>query len=204
MYRFLFFLLVSFLFVPGAGASEIFRYWFVSGASTLEIQGASNVNTFTCASSVFKGRDVLVEIQKEGGTVLAGEIFLDVKGFDCQNRMMNSDFQNTLRASDYPEIRIEFLDLKETGSKGRDTKAEGWVEITLVGKKKKYPVILEVQSLSKYQNVLTGKQTFRFSDFGIEPPQRALGMVRVKDEITVEFSLKLKLAGNHDNITVTR
>jgi hypothetical protein len=202
MHRYFIFLLFSFFLATGfVGASEVLRYWIVSDASTLEIQGSSNVNTFACGSSVFNGHNVLVEMQDKGTNSISGEILLDVKGFDCQNRIMNNDFQNTLQASDFPEIRIEFLELKETGRKGNNKKVEGWVEITLAGEKRKYPVACKLETLNHHQNILTGSQIFRFSDFGLEPPQKALGMVRVKNEIAVEFRLELDLADSPQSIT---
>jgi hypothetical protein len=196
MYRLSLILLVNLMLVMNAGAREVLRYWTVSEASTLEIHGSSNINNFTCGSGYFNSNSVLVEVSSQGHNFISGKILLDAKAFDCQNRIMNRDFQNTLKAAEYPEIKIEFLELKEVNGNGRTSQAEGWVEITIAGKKKKYPIVCEVKYINEHQNILTGKQIFRFSDFGLEAPQKAMGMVRVDNEINVEFRLQLEQATN--------
>jgi hypothetical protein len=202
MYRFTFFILLNLLMVFHASSREVLRYWNVSGASTMNILGSSNVNTFSCGSGFFSGQNVLSEVHYNGQNYLSGEIIIDVKAFDCQNRIMNNDFQNTLQADNYPEIRIEFLELKETSRRRENSVAEGWVEITIAGKNRRYPVVCEIKSIDENQSILIGKQIFLFSDFGLEPPQKAFGMVRVNNEITVEFKLKLDLV--RTNVTSTR
>ena len=39
---------------------------------------------------------------------------------------------------------------------------------------------------------MEGNRTFLFSDFGLKPPQKLFGAVKVSDEISVDFHLELK------------
>lgn len=173
--------------------NDVLRYWHVTGASSLEIHGTSNVTSFVCASAYSKGKDLITERLDPvtGKWEIHGEVFLDVKGFDCRNRVMNSDFQATLQAETYPEIKVEFVNLTEVNTIGSSRKAAGYVEITLVGKTKRYPIISDLVLMDNYNSILKGEQIFRFSDFGLEPPQKGFGLVKVRDEITVSFELKL-------------
>lgn len=121
---------------------------------------------------------------------LNGEIFLKVDAFDCNNRMMNNDFQETLKSDTYPEINIQFHDLKEVA--GQSPKATGLVEITMTGVTKSYPVYCELISYDEGYSILKGKKVLYFSDFGLEPPRKGLGMIKVKDELVVNFQLRLE------------
>ena len=38
-------------------------------------------------------------------------------------------------------------------------------------------------------NIITAKQTVKFSDFGITPPKKMGGMIVVKDELDLYFNL---------------
>ncbi len=45
---------------------------------------------------------------------------------------------------------------------------------------------------SEYKNSLVGDKRLRFSDFNIVPPKKMGGMVYVKDELDLLFSLAIK------------
>jgi hypothetical protein len=188
-------LLCSFFLMPVvfAGGNEVMRYWHVTGSSSLEIHGATNVNTFVCASVYSKGKDVITERwdPESGKWEIFGKVYLNVNTFDCRNRMMNNDFQNTLQSDIYPEIKIEFLNLKDVKTFGQSRMAEGIVEITLAGKVKQYPITSDLILVNESYSILKGKQVFRFSDFGLEAPVKGFGIVRVQDEISVNFELIL-------------
>lgn len=201
--RLLFTLFFSFIITAlyASSGKEVLRYWNVSGASSLEIHGTTNVNSFVCVSDYTKDRDMIMERWNPSDEkwVIHGEVLLDVKDFDCRNRIMNNDFQHTLQSDVYPHIKVEFLELKEVSTQGKSRKAEGVVQITLAGETKRYPISSTLVFLDDYYSILKGEQVFRFSDFGLEAPQKGFGMVRVRDEIAVQFELMLEqvmLTGN--------
>jgi hypothetical protein len=194
MRMFIFSILVCFAISLTASNKEVFFYWSVVGSSSLEIHGTTNVNDFKCASGYFQGNDRLIQRwnTEMGDRAIFGKLHLDATGFDCNNRMMNKDFQKTIHSDQYPFIKVEFLELKEANRHGQSGKASGWVEISMAGTKKKYPILCDLIMLDDDYNLLKGSQTLRFSDFGLEPPQKGLGLVRVNDELTVTFELMLE------------
>jgi hypothetical protein len=173
---------------------DVFLYWNVVRSSSLEIHGTTNVNDFQCASGYFNGNDQLIQRwnTEMGERAISGDLFLEVNDFDCKNRVMNRDFQHTLKSEQYPVIKVRFLELKEANRHGQSGKASGWVEISMAGKKKKYPILCDLIMLDDYYNLLKGSQVVRFSDFDLEPPQKGLGLVRVNDKLTVTFDLMLE------------
>jgi hypothetical protein len=193
MFRYLLSIIFLLISIHTMG-SERLRQWLVSESSRLEVLGSSNVNSFTCGSDYFNGKDRLTEVwnRELGSRMYSGQIVINVNSLDCQNRIMNNDLQEVLLADEHPAIKIEFINLREVMHRGKK-KAEGMVEITITGKKKRYPVVYDMVAISDDQNILVGRQTFRFSDFGLQAPQKAFGMIKVKDEITVEFKLILEL-----------
>ncbi len=195
------FLLVVFSLSLAAKSKEVLRHWNVTSASYLQIDGTTNINSFQCGSAYQSGNDMIRERWDTSNEKweIFGSIYLEVDNFDCNNRVMNNDFKNTLDYSNHPEIKVEFIDLKERHVKGNTRMAEGWVAITIVGKTQKYYVKSELEFLDDYYSILRGKQAFNFSDFDLSPPQKGLGLVRVNDELTVSFELILEQSALTDN-----
>jgi hypothetical protein len=186
--------MIFFSVVVSANEREVFRLWNVTTASVLEIHGTTNINSFQCATSYYDGSDIIRETWNPGNEKweILGSLIIEVNDFDCQNRVMNNDFRNTLNADKHPEIKIEFLNLREIAKKGSDRVANGMVEISLAGKKRKYQLSCDIIYVSDQHSILRGKQVFRFSDFGLDPPQKGFGLIKVNDEITVSFDLILE------------
>ncbi len=133
------FLLIFSLASNGAG-NEMLKLWNVTGESTLQIKGTTNVNSFECVSDYDRGMDLIMERWDPYNEKweIYGSVFIDVDQFDCQNRVMNNDFRNTLKYDTYPEIKIEFINIREVETNRPSSKAEGWVEITIVGETRRY------------------------------------------------------------------
>ncbi len=202
IYIFIFMFSVPLASVRAGSGSELLKHWSVTNSSSLQIHGTTNINSFVCESDYSHGQnDMIMERwdPKNNNWEIFGEVLLEVAAFDCKNRVMNNDFQRTLQADEYPEIKVEFLNLKEVSADESKQKAKGWVKISLAGKSKKYPIESELIHFDNYYSVLRGEQVFRFSDFGLEAPSKGLGLVRVRDELSVSFELMLRqiaLSGN--------
>ncbi len=168
------------------------RSWQVTGKSRLEILGATNINEFHCLSVSYGGEDIMKEdcSQASESSSLSGEIVMKSSGFDCHNSMMTRDFAKTVKANEFPEISIRFIGLKENPS--RKNVLFGKVEITLAGEARIYTVSCIVKEESEKSKHLKGTRTFYFSDFGLQPPQKLFGAVKVKDAVSVDFHLKLQ------------
>ncbi len=152
------------------------------------------MNSFQCYTVYQTGNDVLKERWNPDSEKLEiyGSIYIGVAEFACNNRLMNKDFRNTLKHNEYPEIKIEFLNLREVHLQNNTISAQGRIKVTLAGKSHVYFVSSELEFFDNKNGVLRGEQTFMFSDFGLEPPQKGFGLVRVSDAIHVSFDLILE------------
>lgn len=95
---------------------------------------------------------------------------------------MTTDFQKTLRSEVYPNLTVKFLNFSKLGNKFTST-----VEVKMMNVTKKYNI-----EFSEYKNSLVGNKRLRFSDFNIAPPKKMGGVVYVKDELDLLFSLIIK------------
>lgn len=112
---------------------------------------------------------------------------IPVTNFDCGSNIINDDFYKVLKKDQYPYINIQFIALEHwTGN----TEVGGTVYITLAGVTK--PFIVRYLMTSTHQLLLLkGKQKICFSDFNLSPPEKMFGMIKVQDNLEVEFDLAL-------------
>lgn len=189
------FLLTTIPFFSGPGnCTEI--QWHVTGKSKVEISGTTNVSDFHCLSVNYEGQDTMEEScpLRDGSSSLSGQIIMKSVGFDCHKPSMNKDFAKTIKANEFPEIGIRFVELKKSLL---DKKVLfGKVEITLAGKSKTYSVSCVVKEDGENTKQLDGNQVFRFSDFGLQAPKKLFGVIRTSDSIIVSFQLDLKKCEN--------
>lgn len=167
--------------------------WSVQGSSTLVINGTTNVNSFECLSVNYEGEDTITEKCNDstGVRTYNGRIVMQSTGFDCHHPIMTRDFKKTLDADKFPEIIIQFIDLETNPVLYDETQLFGTVEITMAGKSKQYEIACTVSLDEKGNKYLNGSQLFTFSEFGLDRPQKFFGAIKVRDEVSVDFHLKM-------------
>lgn len=145
-----------------------------SGVVAIEVK--TNVNSFTCScdETSFVCQDF---------TAVQKVLKLPVENFDCPKRMIEKDLVELFEAEKYPYISIEILDYKEYHG---SISAE--IKITI----KKVSKVYELQLGETYDSegfYITGSQLLDLTDYHIEPPVKALGLVKVKPVVAIEFRI---------------
>jgi hypothetical protein len=172
----------------------------VQPSSTLNIAGTTNVNSYKCSISKYVGRDTLV--LHEGGrnvrpVFVRGAVALDASSFDCGMSMMTSDFQKAINAKVYPAIIIDFISFERMPAyTAAQEQFKGILKISLGGTTKLFEVNCAIHASPSGTISLVGSRDFTFADFGLTPPTRMLGAVKVNESLKVSFDLKLTLDPN--------
>lgn len=160
-------------------------------SSKLRINGTSNVNDFECIYEDEIETDTLthsIQIQDTSIAVQGDDISLRVNSFNCGKRGINRDFRKTMKSDVYPNIDIELLSI--VSPYGIPTLAN--VATTLGGVTKEYTIELYDYQIENGVAIVSGTNRINMSDFGINPPTALFGLVKVRDEIEIEFSLTVK------------
>ncbi len=145
----------------------------------IRIDGSTNVNTFRCVNNHFNAEyGVYIFTEKK-----LPNIILKIKDFDCGNKMMTKDFQNILNAEKYPDMILQFISFTKM-----QNNYIAVVEVRMMNQSKRYSVTFEVEN-----HRLIGRKTVKFSDFKITPPKKMGGMIVVKDNLDLTFSLATKI-----------
>ena len=190
---FLVILMATTSFMPGRVAKE---KWVVLKGCTLKIAGSTNVNKFRCEVKGYANPDTLQFYNNDKGYAISitGSLALPVFSFDCNNNMMTNDLRKTLKANEFPMLRISFLSLRKYPDLAvLQENIDGTVCIILAGRAKTFIVNYRISMDDDGVIHLTGNQTVRFSDFGLDPPRRMGGAVKAKDKLDVEFKINFRM-----------
>ena len=168
--------------------------WAIEKTSTLKVAGKSNVNEFNCSIAGYYQPDTISYTEDDNGRAvrLNGCLEIEVFRFDCHNKMITNDLRKTLKAEDHPTLIIRFVSLERTPSFQNITqRMKGWVEVELAGVRKTFQINYQFARKSNDTYLLNGSQVFCFSDFNLVPPRKLAGAIKIKDEFSVDFSLRL-------------
>ncbi len=172
----------------------------VQPSSTLTIDGKTNVNSFRCGITQYTGKDTLV-IQ-EGSPLrkplfVKGKVSLQASHFDCGMQMMTNDFNTTLKSKEYPYIVIDFKSFERLPDyKKAEDKFNGTMTISLGGITKVVDIVCSIKANPGGQIHLSGGRPFLFSDFNLQPPDKMMGLIKIQQELMVQFNLVLLLDNN--------
>jgi YceI-like domain len=157
----------------------------------LIIHGQTNVNSFQCKMDFYTKLDTLAYTTDNDGCMLffkENKMNIPVHTFDCENKLINKDFYQVLKSDRYPFVQIQFVALERWAGAPN---IGGTAYITLAGVTRPFTIHYQVNSTTK-QLLLKGHQKICFSDFGLEAPQKMMGLIKVQDNLEVEFHLALR------------
>jgi hypothetical protein len=171
------------------------RIWIVRNESRLAINGESNVNNFRCVVDRYYNADNLHLHSSQGSDYLFSEnrIVINLMEFDCGRNLITRDFRESLNARREPEMVINFLSLDNLPTENAHNEdLTGSLRITIAGATNEVQITFSSNNDGNGTTRLNGSKVFHFSDFGLEPPARMLGLIHVKNELEVSFDLVLE------------
>jgi len=171
--------------------------WLVDQNSSMVVFGETNINSFECALTSFVWSKNLVFYQQNlPGTKnhpVSCEFEIPVKSFDCGMQLMTSDLRKTLQSEKYPFMNIKLKAMSQLISNVKDGQSiETDADIMLTGIVNQNQIRFKVSKQNNESITLTAKKTIQLSDYNITPPTRFMGSVKVKDEMVINITMKLK------------
>lgn len=182
--------ITSLLFSP---PDSILEKWIIEKNSNLCIEGRSNVSSFKCEVTEYLRADTLFFYKNDLQIFTTkGGLTINVNGFDCHQKYITADLRKTLKAGEWPLLKIDLLSIGNFTASPGNQKIKGWVAIQLAGITRKIEVDYTVQSGNNGLLHLYGSQQVLFGDFGLTPPHKLAGLVKVEDQLNVRFQLILR------------
>jgi hypothetical protein len=184
-------LLASFCWPPHTVVKE---KWLIEKESNLYFEGRTNINNFHCGITSYLRPDTLCFCREDNSKnilTVKGGLSIDVNCLECRQPYMNKDLRKTLKASEWPLMKISLLSIGNFT--GEVKNISGKVAITLAGVTRTLDVDYIVQPVDNNNLRLYGRQRVLFADFKLTPPRKMAGLVKVEQQIDVNFMLALRL-----------
>lgn len=179
------------------------HHYRIETESELLIEGSSNVNQFTCDCSCERdftqsSLDMNRHPESNRITFANARLKLTTTNLDCGHKIMNKDLYETLQAKEYPFIYITLLQV-DVPPQNRFVSMNQWVKldantrITLAGRERQVNIPSKGQKIDDGRYHFTGAVTLKMTDFGLQPPEAMLGLIKVNDEITIHLNLVVRI-----------
>ena len=172
--------------------------WIIEKTSNLSIEGKSNVNTFKCDIVEYLKEDTIFLYKDNGvhqpSSIVKGGLTINTNRFDCHQNHITTDLKKTLKSKENGWMKINLLTLGYLHPHSQQQVVKGKVEIQLAGVTKTIEIDYRVEQRGDGGLYLVGIRKLLFSDFGLIPPSKLAGLIKVDQEIKVSFYLLLRPA----------
>jgi hypothetical protein len=159
--------------------------------------GKSNINSWTCATSVFEVTLDVDSIAQGGasGRVAKSRIGLSVnvpvRSLQCGRDRMNKDLYRTLKADSFPQIQYVLATYHAQQTLAAPDSFTGTAigVLTVAGRAKTVEAAIRGARDTTGAVHAEGGVKFLMTDFGIVPPTALFGVIRTKNAIEVTFKV---------------
>ncbi len=177
----------------------------ITPTSRVWLDGSANIIDFSCAAGMIESSgfllDMNLQVLRSGQGRPHGDIELHVKipvnELNCGKAPINRDMRKTLNADEYPVIEYKLLSSQlmccTDDFLPQTMEIETVGNLTLSGKTRQERIIISGQFIGTYLFRITGSHLVRMSEFGLEPPSPMMGLIKVNDEMIVNFDVILTL-----------
>jgi len=161
-------------------------------ASQLWLTGASNVRHFSCRATAVSATLALVPGATVDSALLSersavgASVEVPVAGLDCGIGHMSADLHHALKAPVAPTIEFRVAGYTPSPD-GSAALIDGTLQIA--GVERPLQLVASLDRGTPGVVRLRGQQTIRPTDFGVTPPRRFFGLLRVRNEVTVHFDV---------------
>jgi hypothetical protein len=161
----------------------------------LWVTGSSNVRRFRCQAT-----DVGLHVHRTpGGPLLDLDdrtpyavLHVPAAGLDCGIALMNQHLRESLHAEAAPVITFRLLRVTRASGRSADSATFHLIgSLHLAGRERAVEIAARHVRDASGRTVIEGDHDIDVRDFGIDPPRRFGGLLRVRSRVTVHYTLAL-------------
>jgi len=198
-----FILIIILLFEIGTVNSQCFdeqnsEYSYCLGE--LSIEGSTNINDFIFFwENSFvnqKNPSILSKICENNNSENLN-FNIPLQSFEGGNQAMRNDFLQLVKASEYPLVAVGLEKIKPECEDSSKQIID--LSVTLAGVKKTVQADYTSSTDSENRLILSGSTSFLLTDFQLEPPEKAMGLIRVKNQVFIKFDIVIQNSDTNIN-----
>lgn len=162
----------------------------------LTLRGTSNLRAFSCTTSnmvavATMNRHTVYPTLSDSTFAVQVFMTIPIKSLVCKPSAIYADLSRSLRGDQFPSItyRLGSYDLLTAEAASDSTIARTVGTLSVAGKDKVVPMIVSGRRTSDGGVAATGSLAVNMTDFDVAPPTLFLGLIHVRNAITIQFNL---------------
>ncbi|MGB2849788.1 MAG: YceI family protein [Saprospiraceae bacterium] len=157
--------------------------------TSLTIKGNSNVHKWESRASQLSGHANVTLAESQISQLTNGELEIPVKSIkSSKGSIMDNKTYDALKSDECGSIKFK-LSSATINATGTGLSVKG--TLTIACQSKTVDLSCSIQPGGGDEYVIKGSKDLKMTDFGIKPPTALLGNMVTKDDITIEFEVKL-------------
>lgn len=166
--------------------------------SSIVIQGSSNLVSFKLSQSgeaLLKKSLVITATQTQDQILLSHTSYsILVNSFTSNNKMALRDFLQLVKSTIYPSLQVQLKHIEPIPKVLNSvySKGQAFVNITITGVTKQYIIPISSEKKGDLYSFIGGKR-IDIRDFGLTPPVKMMGLIKVSEWIDIEFNIFCKI-----------
>jgi polyisoprenoid-binding protein YceI len=167
----------------------------------IKVLGSSNVHDWTMVSSTMESQgEFKIDDDHHIAALHSFNFSMDAKSLKSGHGSMDDRTYKTMKADQYPKITFKLTSAVISPVEKNKYLIKATGNLAIAGATQL--VTLNVTALVNADNTITcsGSQKIQLTDYKIDPPSFMLGAMKVKNDLTIQYSLNYK---NNQLITKT-
>jgi len=166
--------------------------------SRLYLEGKTNINQFSCnCTEKFPAKEIQFNSTPENKTAHFDKTEMEITTtkLDCGKKAINKDLAEALKAEQHPKIKLELCSLTfpEAAHSEAWQKVKAETFLTIAGTTRTVNMMVQARQSGQNEYQIKASKELKMTDFGIDPPTALLGLIKVKDDITLHFDLAVRI-----------
>lgn len=172
--------------------------FIVQPESRVWVEGGSTVRDFTCTAAAVEGviqspaAGAPFSLESLQSAVSSVELTIPVAQLACGNGTMDGHMKKALKASDHTSIVFRMESYSASAPQDGVSTLELRGTLRIAGEDR--PITMTAQATQESDGSLRiqGSQPITMSQWGVKPPSLMLGTMKVRDDVTVKFDIRLR------------
>jgi polyisoprenoid-binding protein YceI len=108
-----------------------------------------------------------------------------------EGNLMDTRAYDALKAEKYPNISFKLLSATPTSNSANKSVFKVTGELTISGSTKQIEMTANATKNADGSVIITGSQNLKMTQFGIKPPSFMFGALKVTDNLTIDYTVRL-------------
>lgn len=163
-------------------------------AFIIKVKGSSNLHDWTmeAKSGTIEGNLNLTSNVSYLAGIQSLSFNLPVKNLkSTEGNLMDTRAYDALKADKNPNISFKLLTATPTSNTGNKSTFKVTGELTISGTTKQIEMTANATKNADGSVIINGVQNLKMSQFGIKPPSFMFGALKVTDNLTIDYTVRL-------------